>query len=345
MTAKQKTGPFSAEISKDSELQSTVVSLTYEDQQDPSHSMIVSIAPDLGSNLFRFRVGEHDLIYCEQNLLKQMAFTGNFVLWPFPNRVRDKRYTYQGKAYSLAQRKVPAGNEVLIHGLVFDRSWQHEPPNIQADQVSVTTYVDMLPGSPLYASYPFDSRLALTYTLTRTGLSITYLVQNRGKQTLPFGFALHPYFKVLTTADQTQVSIPAQTVMEADNDLLPTGRLLDVTSTMYEIFNLRESTPISHLKLDHVYTDMDASIPAVIEYHPLGLQLVISGSDDFTHAVLYTPPPPDTGSFFCLEYQTCSTDAINFHNQDAEHQRMAHLLEVPPDGSASGSLHYTVRFP
>src|ERR687884_643465 len=88
--------PYTAQVGIDPQLNSTVISLLYEDRKDPSKSITVSIAPDLGSNMFRFRVGEHDLIYCEPNLLKRKDFTGNFVLWPLPNRVRDKSYMYQG---------------------------------------------------------------------------------------------------------------------------------------------------------------------------------------------------------------------------------------------------------
>ena len=113
-------GPYTAQVDFDQKLQSTVISLFYKDRQNPSRNIMFSIAPDLGSNMFRFRAGEYDIIYSDPNLLKQQDFTGNFVLWPLPNRVMDKRYVYQGKTYSLAEVKRPRGNDVLIHGFVFD---------------------------------------------------------------------------------------------------------------------------------------------------------------------------------------------------------------------------------
>ncbi|HZR44783.1 MAG TPA: aldose 1-epimerase [Ktedonobacteraceae bacterium] len=334
-------GPFAAEVGRDTTLDSTVISLLYENHEKPAHSITVSIAPELGSNMFRFRVGEHEIIYCEQELLKRKDFTGNFVLWPLPNRIRNKRYSYQGKDYSLAAVHRPQGNAVLIHGLVLDRVWQYEPPVVEQDAVSVMTYVDINPASPYYSSYPFDSRLSLTYRLTRNGLTVTYHVYNNGNQTLPFGFALHPYFSLLGGLDDTLVSLPADIVMEADDELLPTGRLFDVNKIMYAMYDLRKLQPVGNLKLDHVYTGLHKHEDFVIDYRMHGLQVHIAATDDFTHSVIYAPGGTP---YFCLENQTCSTDAVNFHNQGPERREMAHLLEVPPGETSSGSIHYLLRF-
>ena len=334
-------GAYAANVGVDSKLETTVISLAYEDRDNPSRNIGVGIAPDLGSNMFRFRGGEYDLIYCEPALLKQRDFTGNFVLWPLPNRVRDKQYVYQGQVYSLERVKRPSGNEVLIHGLVFDRPWQYEKPVLGEDSVSVKTYIDITPESPFYEAYPFESRLSLTYTLTRNGVSITYNVQNNGSKDMPFGFALHPYFSTLSGKDGTFVSIPADYVMEADDELLPTGRLLDVRGIMYAMFDLREPVAIAHLKLDHVYTGLHKNEAAVIEYRKQQMKLCISASDEFTHMVIYTPPEED-GPYFCLENQTCATDAINLHHRGLS--EIAHLLEVRPGENSTGFIRYTVEW-
>jgi aldose 1-epimerase len=332
---------FSADIRNDPAIDTTVISLVYQDREHPDRSIDVGIAPELGSNMFRFRVGKHDIIYCEQDLLKSMGFTGNFVLWPFPNRVRGKSYTYQGKEYSLADLVRVASDATLIHGLVMDRQWHYEQPIVGADSVAVTTYVDIDPSAPWYTGYPFDSRLSLTYTLTSTGVTCSYHVQNKGTQTLPFGFALHPYFSLLSGGSQTFVTLPADTVMEADTALLPTGRLLDVTGIMYAMFDLRHPVAVGNLNLDHVYMDMQPQARAIIDYRQQAMQLAISATDDFTHVVFYAPP---NSASFCLEHQTCSTDAVNFNNQGPERKKMAHLLEVEPGASHTGSIHYMLSF-
>ncbi len=344
MTTGDTHGLFSAEIAHDAAIGSTVATLSYTDRKDAVRTISVGIAPELGSNMFRFRVGEHDLIYCDQQLLQRRDFTGNFVLWPLPNRVRERRYSYQGKTYSLEtlkKEKRPQGNAVLIHGLVFDRAWQYCQPVVSQDSVSVTTYVDITPDTPFYAAYPFASRLSLTYTLTKNGVTITYHVENTGESSLPFGFALHPYFATLSGKSETRVSIPARAVMEADEDLLPTGRALDVATVMYAMFDLCQPVPVGNLKLDHVYTQLHPREHAVIDYRQQNMSLHISASDDFTHVVIFTPT---TEPYVCLEHQTCATDAINLYNQGPERREMAHLLEVGAGESYSGSISYAIHY-
>lgn len=331
---------FTAQIESDPALDTTVISLLYKNKEHSSKNIIVSIAPELGSNMFRFRVGTHDLLHCDLELLKRMDFTGNFVLWPLPNRVRDKRYVYQGQSYSLENVKRPQGNNVLIHGLVFDRQWHYEQPVFQHDSVSVTTFIDITPESPFYQSYPFDSRLSLIYTLTRDGITVAYHIQNNGTKDMPFGFALHPYFSTLSGRENVTVSIAADYVMEADTELLPTGRLLDVREIMYAMFDLHNPVPVANLKLDHVYTGLHPGGGATIEYKKESMKLTITTSKEFHHIVVYTPPPELNAPFFCIENQTSSTDAVNLHHRGL--QEIAHLLELHPGESRGGFIMYSV---
>ena len=315
MTASNELSPYTAEAIYNRELETVIIALSYTDAHNPARNLLACVAPELGSNFYRFKVGEHELLHSEAEKLKKRDHTGNFVLWPFPNRVRHKQYTYQDREYSLSNVHHSPTDASLIHGLVYDRSWSYEQLSADQECAVVTTYVEITPDSPNYDAYPFASRLALTYTLTSRGLTVTYTVQNRGSQVLPHGFALHPYFNLLSGSEETLVTLPATQVMEADSELLPTGRLLDLDTVMYAQFNLNEPTPVSHLRLDHVYTALPGTHESRIDYHGLDLGLKITASHDFTHAVIYTPTQ---SPFFCLENQdlldrchqpACSRDA------------------------------------
>jgi galactose mutarotase-like enzyme len=61
---------------------------------------------------------------------------------------------------------------------------------------------------------------------------------------------LHPYFSTHPNKGDVFVSVPADYVMEADNELLPTGRIIDVRGIMYAMFDLRKPAAIANLKLD-----------------------------------------------------------------------------------------------
>lgn len=337
MTSGNANAQYSAEAIHDPDLNSLIIALSYTDPNDPARNVLACIAPDLGSNFYRLRVGEYELLNCDKEKLKQRDHTGTFVIWPFPNRVRDKQYTYRGQHYSF--EGVPRTPGDLVHGLVFDRSWTYETPQADEQGASVTTSVEMNEHSPYFHAYPFASRLTLTYKLTSTGITIIYNVRNLGEQPLPYGFALHPYFSLLSGAERTLVALPAGHVMEADQRLLPTGRLLDVNSVMYGMFNLNQPTPVSRLKLDHVYTSLPALNEVLVEHREQSLRVQITASADFTHAVIYTL---GDGPYCCLENQTCSTDAINLFQQGR--QDIAHLLEVQPGGESSGFIRYAAEY-
>jgi aldose 1-epimerase len=305
---------------------------------------VVEVAPSFGSNLFRFRHGDHELVRCDAPSLGARRWTGTPVLWPIPNRVRGKWYRFGRHDVSLLDVVRPEGNWPLIHGLVDDLAWQHDEPRADGGSASVRTWVEIGPGSDRFRFYPFPSRLTLHVVLGEDGVRVSYHVDNLGDEALPFAFALHPYFALLD-GTRSEVVVPADVVMEADGDLLPTGRLLPVTG---EAYDLRMPTPAATLELDHVFTRLHAGEPCRLRHPDAGIELVLNASDDFTHVVLYTMKAASDG-FVCLENQTGSTDAINLHTRavesgDAALAEAAHLLVVPPGGSHDGHVDYRVRY-
>jgi aldose 1-epimerase len=125
-------------------------------------------------------------------------------------------------------------------------------------------------------------------------------------------------------------------VMEATPDLLPTGRLIDVAGTPLD---LRRPVPVGTLDLDHVFTRLEPGRHARVEYRASSLAVDIEATDDFSHLVLYTPRGE---RFFCLENQTCSTDA---HNLFAHGFAGASGLKtVAPGAERRGAVHYAVCY-
>jgi len=331
---------FSSQIFTDKELESTIITLKYTDSQDADKNMSISIAPELGSNLFSFRAGNYDLIYCDKELLKKRVWTGCFVLWPLPNRVRGKQYEFEGKTVSLKNIKRNKGNAVLIHGLVDDKKWLYAAPQETGNSISVKTHIPVLPEIRTY--FPFKGSLTLEYILNTNGVKVVYTVENTGNTNMPFGFALHPYFSTISDIDQTTICVPANFVMRADKDLLPTGELSEVSQTE---FDLRTPKTVSLLDLDHVFTGLDKEKAAVINYPQQEIRLSIQASEDFTHLVVYTMEKAE--GFICLENQTGSTDMINlyakaFKENNDTLKKAAHLLILPPHQSHTGFISYKI---
>jgi aldose 1-epimerase len=308
----------------------TVITLSYSPVNPKEKPLTISVAPDLGSNMFAMRYGNHDIIYHEPDVLAARGFTGNFVLFPTPNRVANSTYAWNHALHRLEKR----GKVVLNHGLVFDEPWNYATPVITNTYASVTTSITIDKPSPLFEGYPFPCTVTLTYTLKKTSMTITYTVTNLGKEEMPFGFGLHPYFARLSGNAKTYISAPANSWMESPSDtLLPTGKLIRVNGKPYDI---RKPKSVGSLELDHVYTNLTPKQYATVDYRTLGFKVVLKPTSDFTHLVVYT----GHDKAVCIENQTCSTDAINLWNKG--YKKESHLMTVKPSGKKTGSITYQI---
>jgi len=290
------------------------------------------IVPSHGSNLARFTVAGRAVIDFDPALLARHDYTGTPVLYPTPNRVRDGVFRWRGRNY----RQLKGGTLIVEHGLAHSEPWQCGEPVIEAGGVRLETWLDFQPGSAVFEAFPFPHRLGLEFRLTDGGLGVTYTIRNAGTEEIPFGFGLHPYFQKLAGEEGTFLSLPAESVMEATADLLPTGRLVEVGGTIYD---LRRPVAVGSLDLDHVFTGIPAGEHARIEYHGLGLTVSLEATPDFSHLVLYTPRGE---GFFCLENQTCSTDAHNLFDRGFSGE--SGLKTVPPGQTRRGSVLYSVTY-
>ena len=293
--------------------------------------MKVTVAPERGSNICHFSYGSCDIFYCDEAMLQSSGFTGNFALWPIPNRLENHEYTFERTRYAIQglDRKVDRN---LVHGFVFDQSWQFVEPVVNEDTPILNTFFDFDPTHPYFNGYPFPSRLSLAIKLEPDGLRVTYTVQNKGSQRMPFGFGLHPCFKLLP---DTRVQIPAKYVMEANQELLPTGKLTDVANDHDR--DLRKPRKVASLRLDDVYTGITSGKWAVIDHPAERFRIHLETSDDFTHIVMYA----SSGPFFCLENQTCPTNALNLLAKGLGQE--AHVIELDPGQEHTGYIKYKIE--
>lgn len=257
------------------------------------------------------------------------------VLYPTPNRVRDSKMTFNGRDYYFT----PNNGAHFLHGLVHSEAWDVELVRERVDRRGSSEPVSELeasftfaPGKPWFDLFPHPHVLRLTIGVRAGSVRWTYTVDNSdGTTTVPFGFALHPWFLHLGPRNQTMLTVPATHWMEAF-ELIPTGRLVELSETPYD---LGQPRPLENFFVDDVYFGVDASTPSVIDYQSVGKRIELSCSEDFTHMVVFTPSDREA---FCVENQTCSTDAHNLH--DRELTKASHLLQVSPGETHSGWIEY-----
>jgi aldose 1-epimerase len=321
--------PFSASRETDRASGLEVLVLRYEDPKQPTRSLEARVAPAAGANLFSLKVGADELLV--QVPLAELASSaaGTPVLFPMPNRVRDATFVFEGQRFQFPANSGPN----FIHGLVRRRPFHAGEPVSSAREASASVWIDWDSAQPDFAHFPLEHRLSLTFTLTRAGLAIGYAVENRGKGPLPFGFGLHPWFRVPGDRAAVFLKIPAAQRMEAV-DKLPTGKLIPVQRTS---FDLRRPTPLAGLDLDDVYFGVTPGAAPSFEWRDRDVRVSLGASRQFTHVVVFTPPERPT---FCIENQTSSTDAHNLHARGLD--REAHLIVVEPGKTARGSVDWKI---
>ncbi len=306
----------------------------------------VLIWPGLGFNAYSWlhaRDGHTlDLLYSEPSLfLEGRANTsGNPILFPFPNRIRGGRFTWDGRTYDVPRNETAAGN--AIHGFVLDRPWRVIDRGADASSAWITAEFQGSRDAPeTLACWPADYLLRVTYRLTADALTIDNLVTNPDRRPLPFGLGHHPYFRLPfvrdTAAADCQVAAQGRRVWTLV-DFLPTGDTLPVSGPL----DLRSPRSMEGLVLNDVYGDLAGDpgpdglrLCGLVRQPAQGVELRVRASPDFRELVLYTPGHRQS---VCLEPYTCVTDAINLQSRGLD----AGLRVLAPGQSWSGTVQFAL---
>jgi aldose 1-epimerase len=283
---------------------------------------------DAGCNVYSVEMGGTEFLRVPEQLAQLPGVGyGTPILYPTPNRVRGAVFHFAGQEF-----RFPANNRGnFIHGLVHSVAWQLCDTGSSDRDAWLRAELRFGPGQAGWRSFPRRHILRVQVTVTDGAVRWDYEVDNRsGEAAVPFGFGLHPYFLYQGSRQQTYLQVPASHWMEA-KELLPTGRLVPLDGTDYD---LRQATSLLDRRLDDVFFGMLPERPARIEFRQVQRQVTLQASSEFTHLVVYTPDRP----YFCVENQTCSTDA---HNLAAAGQNeVAHLLVCPPGEHRTGWVSY-----
>jgi aldose 1-epimerase len=218
------------------------------------------------------------------------------VLVPWPNRIRDGRYRFDGVDYQLPLTE-PAGLNAS-HGLVKWARWQC----LDRTAASLLMGYDLVPQT----GYPFELRLRLRYSVSAGGLAVRLTAGNIGSAAAPFGAGFHPFLDLGgVPLDDAELLIPAETVLRTDERQLPVGRL-PVAGTA---FDLRRLGPLGELRLDHGFADLTGSV-AVVRTGRRRLEL--HWDPAFRYLQVFTPPAVTPGrTAVAIEPMSCPANAFN----------------------------------
>ena len=226
------------------------------------------------------------------------------VLAPWPNRLGDGRYSFEGVEAQAPLDEPSRGN--AIHGLVRWVPWRMAG----RAQNRVSMSYELRP-SP---AYPYSLQLTVEYRLGRDGLTVTTDAENFGPTDLPFGLGFHPYLTLGTPiVDELRLTVPAEQRLLTDDRGLPIGRQ-PVADTEYDFVHGRSIGPT---RLDTGYAALrrDPDGRARVELdHPGGAEGTTVWADErFGYFMVYTGDTLDPArrrKAVAVEPMTCPPDAF-----------------------------------
>lgn len=302
-----------------------------------------SIAVESGFNCFRFVIPDADsdlhVIHSEDGFEdggQAPSHNGIPILFPFPNRIRSGKYSWDGKEYELPESQVSYdGSGNAIHGFCLDRPWRV----VEQTESSVTGVFQISKDAADRAAlWPADAELTVRYLLTGTTLRSEFTVRNPDDQPLPWGLGTHAYFRLPLGGDSAEsctVFAPVLRSRELE-EFLPTGE----TGEIPENARLQNSPEYGSLKLDHAFAGLQVtsggSIETIVTDPESGYRVIQRFSADFQELVAFTPP---WTSAVCLEPYTCCTDAINLQQQGVD----AGLKILQPNAHWTGFIEVEVQ--
>ena len=165
-------------------------------------------------------------------------------LIPWPNRLKDGRYTFDSISHQLPLTEPAMHN--AIHGLVRWLTWQ-----VAQQQVSSASFTCTLNAQ---SGWPFTIDLRIDYELGPAGLSVRTTATNSGATPCPYGAGAHPYLTLGTdTVNGLRLRSPGSVRMIVDDQGIPT-RSEPVDGTSYDF---RAGRIIGSAVLDTGYLRLD----------------------------------------------------------------------------------------
>jgi aldose 1-epimerase len=151
---------------------------------------------------------------------------GCFPMAPFAGRIRDGRFTFDGRTVTLPLTTPPHA----IHGTTLERGWAVDAVVHGARHGEATLSIDLGPD------WPFAGRVIQRLVLGSGGLQASLRLE--ATEPMPASMGWHPWFRRRLTGSADAPAPPSRSVelafdpewmYERDADRMPTGRLVEPT--------------------------------------------------------------------------------------------------------------------
>lgn len=269
------------------------------------HGDYTAVVTQVGGGLRMLRHGDRDLVrpYAADEVRPRYR---GALLAPWPNRVVDGRYTFDGEAFQLDLSEPERGH--ALHGLVC---WARF--GLMDSTVSSAVLAHRLVPR---TGYPFEVTVVAAYEVGPEGLRCVVTTRNVGPRPAPYGVAAHPYLLGGTgTVDGWTVQVPAEEVLEVTADRLVPLHRSPVAGTDLDF---RQPRRVGATAVDHAFTALRPGPDGLVRATVLGEDghgVVCSWDPAVLPWVqVHTadlPDPAESRRGLAVEPMSCPPDAFN----------------------------------
>jgi aldose 1-epimerase len=219
----------------------------------------------------------------------------SFPLLPYCNRLRDARFTFDGRTIDLSAD----GNafDHALHGHAWRRPWRVGA----CTQSMVELHFTHEPGDEPAHHWPYRYEATQRIELTQEGLFVTMSARNLADRPMPFGMGHHPYYP---RTPATRIATRTRAMWQATPDLLPTHlgahAAVDALASAKGMF-------ADAFDLDNNFAGWSRT--ATIAWDDEHRRVTLQAEAPFDHMVLYAPAAhPD---LLCVEPVSNTVDFLN----------------------------------
>jgi aldose 1-epimerase len=268
------------------------------------------IVPGAGCQCLSYRAGTLEVIAgpADPDSWREHPHRGGIpLLFPWPGRVADARFTFKGREYKLPVNEPARGHS--IHGFACERAFRVT----RRGPYFVSAVLDSNDYSDLSSIWPWPFTLEIDYEVGN-GLRLKARVTNTGDAVMPFGFGAHPYFHAPLnpkgSRDAMMIQLDADARWVLDGRLIPSGNIEPPAGK----FDFRKPRALGTETYDDAFRmkpvpENDQAAPRARLIDPsLKIALEVRADAAFGDFVVYAPPD---NPVVALEPYTCAPDAFN----------------------------------
>lgn len=265
---------------------------------------LMAIAPQFGAKITQLNMQSgatyHSVLWpaTDADLISNDWYKQS-ILFPYPNRLRDGKYTFEGVEYQFPINEPATNNQ--LHGMVYNASFEVVDTQV-SEGLASATLVHAYDGKLDY--YPFPFRLSVTYTHSKSDFKVTFKLENTGGVKLPYGLGWHPYFQF----DGESINNCSFECKDLEQVVLASRSLPNGERKMREANDF----VLAEHELDHAFQIKGEHRSYTLKNGSIRLDFEVSKSMDYLQ--LFTPPGR---AAVAVEPMTCNVNA--FENGEGLH--------------------------